>query len=61
MNNTPKPMSVEAIHSIYAGKKVSPSVAQAKEFQSTNSFARDPLHPGHAPQQPKIEKGPFRR
>jgi hypothetical protein len=61
MNDTPKPLSVATIHSVYAGKKVSTTVDQSKDFQSTNRFARDPAHSGHAPQPPKIEKGPFRR
>ncbi len=61
MNDTPKPLSVAAIHSVYAGKKVSSAVELAKDFQSTKRFARDPTHSGHAPQPPKVEKGPFRR
>jgi len=61
MNDAPKPLSAETIHSVYAGKTISATVDQSKDFQSTNRFARDPAHSGHAPQQPKNEKGPFRR
>lgn len=61
MNDTPKPLSVATIHSVYAGKKVTTAVDQNKDFQSTNRFARDPAHSGQSPQPPKVEKGPFRR
>jgi hypothetical protein len=61
MNDTPKPLSAETIHSVYTGKKISSVVDPSKDFRSTNRFARDPAHSGHAPQQPKNEKGPFRR
>lgn len=61
MNDTPKPLSVAAIHSVYAGKKISTAVDQSKGFQSTNRFARDPSHSGKAPQPPRLEKSPFRR
>lgn len=55
MNDTPKPLSAAAIHSVYAGKKIISAVEQAKKFKSTNSFARDASHPGQAPEKPKVE------
>ncbi|WP_130617578.1 hypothetical protein [Dyella amyloliquefaciens] len=61
MNDTPKPLSVATIHSVYAGKKISTAVDQTKGFQSTNRFARDPTHSGQAPQVPRAEKNPLRR
>lgn len=56
MNNTPKPLSAAAIHSIYSSKKIAPVVDQSKQFKSTNSFARDAAHSGQAPEKPKVEK-----
>jgi len=56
MIETPKPLSAAVIHSVYSGRKVSPVVEQAKDFQSTKRFARDAAHPGHAPEKPKAEK-----
>jgi hypothetical protein len=56
MTETPKPLSAAAIHSVYAGKKISSVVDQAKDFQSTKRFARDSSHPGHAPEKPKTDK-----
>jgi hypothetical protein len=53
MNNTPKPLSAATIHSVYSGDKVTSAVEQAKEFKSTNSFARDAMHSGQAPEKPK--------
>lgn len=61
MSDAPKPLSAATIHSIYSGKKVSTAVEQAKDFKSTNRFARDAAHTGQAPQKPNAEKGPFRR
>lgn len=61
MNDSPKPLSIATIHSVYAGKKISTTVDQTRDFQSTNRFARDPSHSGQAPQHPKVDKGPFRR
>jgi hypothetical protein len=60
MNETPKPMTAARIHSIYAGEKISSGADRAKGFQSTNRFARDPSHPGHAPDHPKPDKNPKR-
>jgi hypothetical protein len=56
MSETPKPLSAAAIHSVYSGAKVVSVVEQAKDFKSTNSFARDPAHSGKAPEKPKAEK-----
>jgi hypothetical protein len=56
MIDTPKPLSAAVIHSIYAGAKVSSVVDNAKDFQSTNRFARDSAHSGHAPEKPAVEK-----
>ncbi len=56
MNETPKPLSAVTIHSIYSSKKIAPVVEQAKDFKSTNSFARDASHSGQAPEKPKVEK-----
>lgn len=56
MNNSPKPLSVAAIHSVYSGKKITSVVEQAKEFKSTNNFARDAQHPGQAPEKTRVEK-----
>ncbi|WP_147293368.1 hypothetical protein [Dyella monticola] len=53
MNDTPKPLSAATIHSVYSGDKVTSAVEQAKEFKSTNNFARDALHPGRPPEKPK--------
>lgn len=61
MNETPKPLSAATIHSIYAGRKITSVVEQAKGFKSTNSFARDASHSGQAPEKPKVEKKPFSR
>ena len=61
MNDTAKPLSAAAIHSVYSGKKIASVVDQAKEFKSTNRFVRDSSHTGEAPQLPKAGKGPFRR
>jgi hypothetical protein len=61
MNETPKPLTAAHIHSIYAGKKVSSAVDEAKEFQSTKRFERDPSHSGQAPEHPKVEKPSRRR
>jgi hypothetical protein len=55
MNNTSKPLSAAVIHSVYSGKKITSVVEQAKDFKSTNSFARDAMHPGQAPEKPKTE------
>jgi hypothetical protein len=56
MNPSPKPFSAAVIHSIYAGKKITSAVEQAKHFKSTNSFARDAGHSGQAPETSKAEK-----
>jgi hypothetical protein len=56
MNDTNKPLTAAVIHSVYSGKKVSPVVEEAKGFQSTQRFARDPSHSGQAPERPKVEK-----
>lgn len=56
MNNPVKPLSVAAIHSVYSGKKITSVVEQAKDFKSTNNFARDAQHSGQAPEKPKVEK-----
>lgn len=61
MKDSSKPLSVATIHSVYAGKKVTPVTGEAKGFRSTNRFAREASHSGQAPQPPKVEKGPFRR
>lgn len=61
MNDAPKPLSAATIHSVYSGKTISAVVDETKDFQSTKRFARDPAHSGQSPQQPKNEKGPFRR
>jgi hypothetical protein len=56
MNDTPKPLSASTIHSIYSGTKITSAVEQAKDFKSTNRFARDATHSGQAPEKPKVEK-----
>ena len=56
MNDTPKTLSVAAIHSVYSGNKITSAVEQAKDFKSTNSFARDASHSGQAPAKAKEEK-----
>ncbi|RUL75941.1 hypothetical protein [Dyella choica] len=56
MNDTPKPLSVATIHSVYSGAKITSVVEQAKNFKSTNSFARDASHSGQAPEKAKVEK-----
>lgn len=56
MNDKSKPLSVATIHSVYSGAKVTSVVEQAKDFKSTNSFARDAAHSGQAPEKPKVEK-----
>ncbi|HKT29437.1 hypothetical protein [Dyella sp.] len=56
MNNSPKPLSVAAIHSVYSGKQITSVVEQAKEFKSTNNFARDAQHSGQAPEKTTVEK-----
>jgi hypothetical protein len=56
MNNSPKPLSVAAIHSVYSGKKITSVVEQAKEFKSTNNFARDAQHSGQAPEKGNVQK-----
>lgn len=61
MNNTPKPLSAATIHSIYSGTKITTAVDQAKDFKSTNNFARDAAHPGQAPEKPSLEKKRPRR
>ncbi|HET7330217.1 hypothetical protein [Dyella sp.] len=61
MNNTPKPLSAATIHSIYSGSKVTTAVDQAKDFKSTNNFARDATHTGQAPEKPSMEKKRPRR
>jgi|GEM_PF-574792 len=55
MNDTPKPLSAAAIHSVYSGEKIVSAVDQAKNFKSTNRFARDGLHSGQAPTKNKVE------
>lgn len=55
MNDTPKPLSAAAIHSVYSGEKIVSAVDQAKNFKSTNRFARDVLHSGQAPTKNKVE------
>jgi hypothetical protein len=60
MNDTSRPLSAATIHSVYSGKKVTSVVEQAKDFKSTNSFARDASHSGQAPEKPKVEKRPPR-
>ncbi|GGA29274.1 hypothetical protein [Dyella nitratireducens] len=61
MNDTPKPLSAATIHSVYSGKKITSAVEQAKDFKSTNSFARDASHTGQAPEKAKVEKKRFSR
>jgi hypothetical protein len=56
MNNKPRPLSVADIHSVFSGKKIISVVEQAKDFKSTNSFARDASHSGQAPEKPAAEK-----
>ncbi|MBE1162846.1 hypothetical protein [Dyella acidiphila] len=56
MSDTSKPLTAATIHSVYSGAKVVSVVEQAKDFKSTNSFARDATHPGTAPEKPKAEK-----
>jgi hypothetical protein len=50
MSDTTKPLTAAAIHSIYSGQKVTLSSPQPRTFEKTNRFARDPSHPGQAPQ-----------
>jgi hypothetical protein len=54
MSDTTKPLTAAAIHSIYSGKKVTLNSAEPHAFGKTNRFARDPSHPGSAPQDPKV-------
>lgn len=61
MKGPNEPLSAEAIHSLYAGKKAQVFVRDDKKFKSTSQFDRDPAHTGQAPAAPKAEKGPFRR
>jgi hypothetical protein len=61
MNDTPKPLSVSTIHSVYSGTKITSAVEQAKDFKSTNRFQRDASHTGQAPEKPKVEKKRPRR
>lgn len=61
MKNVSTPLSAEAVHDVYAGKKVDTRVSENRSFKSTGQFDRDPSHPGHAPEVNKVAKGPFRR
>jgi hypothetical protein len=61
MSDTTKPLTATAIHSIYSGQKVTLSSAEPKAFGKTNRFARDPSHPGSAPQDPKLANKPPKR
>ncbi|HUA81041.1 MAG TPA: hypothetical protein VL997_11760 [Dyella sp.] len=56
MNDKPQSLSAATIHSVYSGKKITSVVEQAKDFKSTNNFARDAAHSGQAPEKPKTEK-----
>ncbi|GLQ93497.1 hypothetical protein GCM10007901_24480 [Dyella acidisoli] len=56
MKDTPQSLSAATIHSVYSGKKITSAVDQAKNFKSTNSFARDAAHSGQAPEKGKVEK-----
>jgi len=61
MTETPKPLTVSDIHAAYAGKASPRPADEAKHFQSTKRFARDPAHPGEAPQAPERRKGKYSR
>lgn len=56
MKDNPQALSAATIHSVYSGKKITSVVEQAKDFKSTNNFARDAAHSGHAPEKPKTER-----
>ena len=56
MNDKPQSLSAATIHSVYSGQKITSAVEQAKNFKSTNSFARDAAHPGQAHEKAKVEK-----
>jgi hypothetical protein len=56
MKDTSQDLSAATIHSVYSGKKITSVVEQAKDFKSTNSFARDASHSGHAPERPQPER-----
>jgi hypothetical protein len=54
MSDITKPLTAAAIHSIYSGQKVTLRSAESQAFGKTNRYARDPSHPGLAPQDPKV-------
>lgn len=50
------PLTAADIHAVYARKSIQPAGDGAKQFQSTNHFARDPSHSGLAPKNPRDRK-----
>ncbi len=61
MSKSPPILTAAAIHSVYSSKKIDSVVENATTFQSTQRFIRDPAHTGHAPLNPKGQKGDRRR